>query len=193
MNLTISEQKTALRRDVRERSQRFSAEARATDSARLCAQLRAQPVWLAARRVLFFSSTPEEPDIRPLLDEALASGKTVALPRFDSTRREYEARQITSLTDLGPGHFGIAEPGAVCPLIELNLLDFALVPGVAFDAAGRRLGRGKGYFDRLLAHVCGHTCGVAFDWQVVAIVPVEPHDVHLNSILTPSRWIRCAG
>jgi 5-formyltetrahydrofolate cyclo-ligase len=92
-------------------------------------------------------------------------------------------------TDLGPGQFGIREPLATCQEVELNRLDFVLVPGVAFDLHGRRLGRGKGFYDQLLPAVRGQTCGVAFDEQIVCEVPVEPRDVHLNCILTPTRWI----
>ena len=73
--------------------------------------------------------------------------------------------------------------------MPLNRLDFVLVPGIAFDLQGRRLGRGKGYYDRLLAEVRGKTCGVAFDEQIVDEIPVEPHDIHVNCILTPTRWI----
>ncbi|MEY2466031.1 MAG: 5-formyltetrahydrofolate cyclo-ligase, partial [Verrucomicrobiota bacterium] len=68
-------------------------------------------------------------------------------------------------------------------------LDLILVPGVAFELHGRRLGRGKGFYDRLLADMRGTTCGVAFDEQIVAEIPVEPHDVHLDYLLTPTRWI----
>jgi 5-formyltetrahydrofolate cyclo-ligase len=69
------------------------------------------------------------------------------------------------------------------------VLDFILVPGVAFDLSGRRLGRGKGYYDRLLKQTRGTTCGVAFDEQIVGEIPVEPHDLNVNCILTPTRWI----
>ena len=71
------------------------------------------------------------------------------------------------------------------------LLDVVLVPGVAFDLGGRRLGRGAGYYDRLLTGVRGTTCGVAFDEQISGELPVEPHDVHVNCILTPTRWLSC--
>ena len=89
------------------------------------------------------------------------------------------------------GRFGVREPGADCPLISLNQLDLILVPGVTFDLTGHRLGRGKGFYDRLLAGFCGHKCGVAFEAQIVAAVPAEPHDVLVNSILTPTRWHLC--
>jgi 5-formyltetrahydrofolate cyclo-ligase len=90
--------------------------------------------------------------------------------------------------DVLSGRFGIREPGESCAEIELNRLDFTLVPGVAFDLQGRRLGRGKGFYDRMLAAVRGTTCGVAFDEQIVGEVPVEPHDTRVNCILTPTRW-----
>jgi 5-formyltetrahydrofolate cyclo-ligase len=78
---------------------------------------------------------------------------------------------------------------AVRASAPLNRLDFILVPGVAFDLHGRRLGRGRGFYDQLLANVRGRTCGVAFDEQIVRDVPIEPHDVSLNCILTPTRWV----
>jgi 5-formyltetrahydrofolate cyclo-ligase len=69
-------------------------------------------------------------------------------------------------------------------------VDLILVPGLAFDLRGHRLGRGKGYYDQLLRGLGGITCGVAFDQQIVAGIPVEPHDVRVNRVLTPTRWIQ---
>jgi 5-formyltetrahydrofolate cyclo-ligase len=68
-------------------------------------------------------------------------------------------------------------------------LDLILVPGVAFDLQGRRLGRGKGYYDQLLGALHGTRCGVAFDQQVVDEIPMAPHDMTLHCILTPTRWV----
>ncbi len=92
-------------------------------------------------------------------------------------------------TDLQVGHFGIREPRSPCAPLPLTRLDLILVPGVAFDLHGRRLGRGKGYYDQLLKGLQGTTCGVALDQQIVAEVPAEPHDVRLKCLLTPTRWI----
>ena len=103
----------------------------------------------------------------------------------------YAACIISERSELLPGRFGVLEPNEGCPLVPLNQLDLVFVPGVAYDFAGRRLGRGKGFYDRLLAEVRGHKCGVAFDAQIVAAVPEEPHDMRLNSILTPTRWHLC--
>ncbi len=87
------------------------------------------------------------------------------------------------------GRFGIREPVDRCTHLGLNRLDLILVPGVAFDLNGRRVGRGKGYYDRLLRLASGRKCGVGFDEQLVSEVPVEAHDILLNCILTPTRWL----
>jgi 5-formyltetrahydrofolate cyclo-ligase len=68
-------------------------------------------------------------------------------------------------------------------------LDLVLAPGVAFDLQGHRLGRGKGFYDRLLADVRGVKCGVAFDEQIVDAVPVGPLDVGVDCLVTPTRWL----
>jgi 5-formyltetrahydrofolate cyclo-ligase len=193
MSAGVAEQKQALRRLIREREQKVSPEQKAAASARLCDRLRLEPVWQESRRILSFLPMAGEPDVRPLLEEALATKETVALPRYNAQRGDYDICLLTGLASLEPGHFGILEPGAGCPVLRREWLDFVLVPGLAYDMMGRRLGRGKGYFDRLLAGVQGHKCGVAFDWQVVEEVPVEGHDVGVHSLLTPSRFVRCAG
>ena len=77
----------------------------------------------------------------------------------------------------------------MCPVVPLNRLDLALVPGLGFDARGHRLGRGKGHYDRLLAGFGGRKIGVAFDFQIMAEVPCEAHDIVLDDIVTPARWI----
>jgi 5-formyltetrahydrofolate cyclo-ligase len=87
------------------------------------------------------------------------------------------------------GHFGLREPRSHCARVASGELDLILVPGVAFDLAGHRLGRGKGYYDQLLGVLCSTTCGVAFEEQIVAEVPVGPHDVGLDYILTPSLFV----
>lgn len=131
-----------------------------------------------------------EVDIWPLVNEAVAEGKIVALPKFVPSARNYVASRIHDLdSDLVLGSFGIREPADHCSQIPLNQLDFILVPGIAFDLHGRRLGRGKGYYDQLLKDVRGRSCGVAFDQQIEPVIPVEPHDVLVNCILTPTRWL----
>ena len=191
MTAPSSNAKAALREQIRARLKAISTAAREAASTKLCSHLLENEAWSKARSVLFFASMADEPDVWPLLAEALQAGKLVALPRFDPEKKNYAACQIRSLAeDVVSGQFGIREPHNSCPALPLNRLDLILVPGIAFDLHGRRLGRGKGFYDQLLADVRGTTCGVAFDEQIVAAIPLEPHDIPLNCILTPTRWIK---
>ena len=183
-------EKEPLRRRIRERLKAMTPEQRATASGRACALLEQRAAWKKASLIFFYAPLPEELDIWPLVGDSLAAGKTVALPRFDPTTQRYVACQIQDIVnDLSHGQFGIREPRGHCIAVPPNRLDLILVPGVAFDLHGRRLGRGKGFYDQMLASVRGTTCGVAFDEQIVETIPVEPHDIHLNCILTPTRWL----
>lgn len=182
--------KQALRDQVRAVLNQIPQEQRAAASARARALLEKQARWQAARSVLFFAPLPEELDVWPLLASALAAGKQVALPRFVAATRSYEACWILSPeTDVRAGYFGIREPSGHCARVARGKLDLILVPGVAFDLQGCRLGRGKGYYDQLLGVWRGTTCGVAFDEQIVDEIPLEPHDVRLNCILTPTLCV----
>jgi 5-formyltetrahydrofolate cyclo-ligase len=183
--------KSAWRRRVREAIRAIPAEERAADSRRLCDIFLKEPVWLDASIVLCFAPFSDEPDISSIIDDALLAKKTVALPRFNTRLERYEAAMIATPQDRMRGAFGALEPHAGCPAVSLNHLDLILVPAVAFDFAGRRLGRGKGFYDRLLAEFHGHKCGIWFDEQLVAELPEEPHDVRVNSIVTPTRWFMC--
>ena len=182
--------KPALRARLRAELQAHSPTDALAAAAGLCARLKASPAWQTARAVLLFFPLPREPDLAPLLADALAGGKLLALPRFNAATRAYEPVQVRDLgRELVPGPFGVREPTANCPLVAMNRLDLALVPGLGFDARGHRLGRGKGHYDRLLADFTGMKMGVAFDFQVVAAVPREPHDIALDAVVTPTRWL----
>ena len=190
MQNTIREAKQALRNQVSARLKRMEPGERAAASARARALLAAQALWKTAQWVLFFAPLPEELDVWPLLIEALAAGKRVGLPRFVAEDGIYEACQIQDpRSDLRVGHFGVREPASRCAPLPSTRLDLILVTGVAFDLHGRRLGRGKGYYDQLLGELRGTTCGVAFDEQIVDEIPVAPHDVNLDCILTPTQWV----
>lgn len=190
MSTELLQRKAELRKAIRARLGMFGQAERTAAAEEICRRLREQAVWHKANTILFFAPMADEPDIWPLLLEALKQGKTVALPRFAPDSGSYHARLVRDAAkDVVSGHYGIREPDSSCPLISLNKLDLVLVPGIGYDVHGHRLGRGKGYYDRLLANTGGLTCGVAFDAQLVAEIPTGPHDVRLNCILTPTRWI----
>ncbi len=191
MTPSVFEQKTAIRQQFRVLARSIAPEQSAAASEDLRKNLLSSPYWQQAQRILMFYPLNDEPDIAPLLEQALAAGKTIALPRYNSSLGVYEAALIRNLTeDLVPGRFGVREPSPNCPALPLNQLDLTLVPGIAFDPSGRRLGRGKGFYDRLLPGTTGMTLGLAFDWQESDALPTEPHDVELDAILTPTRWLK---
>ena len=191
MPTDLREAKAVLRRQIGATLAAMPPEKRAVDSTTICARLRGLPVWRDAGAVLLFAPMPEEPDLWPLLAEALAAGKTAALPRFNAAIRNYRAARVRDLPgDIVTGHFGIREPAVRCPEIFLSRFDLVLVPGVAFDREGRRMGRGRGYYDRLLAEVRGVKCGVAFAEQMVEAVPAGPSDVRLDFLVTPAGGVR---
>lgn len=159
-------------------------------SKRLCQTVSAQSVWCNAKYILFFAAIQDEVNIWPLLEDALQKGITACLPRYLPQKDIYEAAQIRNLQfDLVQGKFGIREPRATCHALPLNRLDFILVPGVAFNASGYRLGRGRGYYDRMLPSMQGIRCGIAYEQQIRSDIPVEPHDIHVDYVATPQRWI----
>ncbi|HZV36318.1 MAG TPA: 5-formyltetrahydrofolate cyclo-ligase [Verrucomicrobiae bacterium] len=186
---SFKEQKSVIRATVRAELKKMSDAERSAASAQICSRLEEQELWRKAHSILFYAPVADEPDIWQLVVDSLAAGKDVLLPRFEAEHGHYSACLIRdAVKDVRIGRFGIREPSEKCVTIALNRLDLILVPGIAFDLDRRRLGRGKGFYDRLLAVLEGPTCGVAFDQQIVSQIPVEPHDMQLNCILTPTRW-----
>jgi 5-formyltetrahydrofolate cyclo-ligase len=193
---TISDIKREIRKEARERVRTLDEGTLRNLSASAVHCLLKRPEWKSAKRVLGYLALKDELDLSSLLKAALAEGKTVSLPRFVPETGTYQAATLPEkegFATLSFGRFGILEPGPSAPMLPLNQLDFVLVPGVAFDASGKRLGRGKGFYDRLLAETNNTCikCGVALEEQIVAAIPAEAHDIAMNFILTPSRWIIC--
>jgi 5-formyltetrahydrofolate cyclo-ligase len=187
------ETKGLLRQKQRELSRAITEAQLAEASTAILARLEQHPVFRQSRRILFYAAIQGEPRLEKLMLDALAMGKIVALPRFDPDDGSYLAALVESPAGLERARFGILEPLPSAPLLPLNQLDLALVPGVAFDVGGGRLGRGKGFYDRLLASVTAVKCGVALDHQFEPTIPREPHDLIMDCIVTPSRWIDVPG
>ena len=189
MDTEATELKNSLRQMIRARLENISPAVRAVESVDVCARLKTQIQ--SANTILFFAPLADELDIWPVLELSLALGTTCALPFFDAEKKTYGARILEKLaTDIVTGKFGVREPAASCAEISLNQFDLVLVPGLAFDLRGNRLGRGQGFYDRILAAASGVKCGVAYDFQLQSTIPTEPHDAPVNFVLTPSRCVK---
>jgi 5-formyltetrahydrofolate cyclo-ligase len=183
------ELKNNLRQKIREAMEKISPAVRAVESIDLCARL--EPQLRSAHTILFFAPLADELDIWELLEKCTAARKICALPAFNPATQSYSARIIFNpATDVVTGKFGVREPLDSCAEIAFNQFDLVLVPGMAFDLNGNRLGRGRGFYDRILAEASGVKCGVAYDFQLLESIPTEPHDAKVNFIFTPSRCVR---
>lgn len=188
MNSPVSNSKSELRAQMRERLKNISLAVRTVESMELCARL--EPQLRSAQTILFYAPLPDELDVWPLTEKLLKS-KICALPAFDVATQAYVARRVTNLeTGIAEGKFGVSEPLPECEAISLDKVNLILVPGMAFDLSGNRLGRGQGFYDRILAEASGVKCGVGYDFQLRGEIPTEPHDAKVDFIFTPSRSVR---
>jgi 5-formyltetrahydrofolate cyclo-ligase len=147
--------------------------------------------------IVAYYPLPDEVDISPLLDELVSAGKTVLLPKVTGGTT-MELRRYTGRQNLREGAFGIMEPveenhgdcscdSSVAKI--MGTVPVILVPGLAFDAAGHRLGRGRGYYDRFLSSLftshfsLSTSIGVCFDFQKVPEVPTDEHDVPVDEVI----------
>ncbi len=126
-----------------------------------------------------------EVNLDPLLPICGEAGKRVAIPVFNRELEIYEMAEITASTRFTRGQYGIREP-VRAPLVAMKSIDLIAVPGVAFDRRGNRLGRGGGYYDRLLDAYHGFSAAVAFDFQVLDAIPVDHHDQPVDALVTES-------
>ena len=187
--MSLTNDKSALRQRVRHDLAAISSEQRMIQSGQLRDRLKGLKIWREAWTIFAFAAMADEPVLDEVLAEAIASGRQVALPRFDEATSCYQAVAVQDWSrDLGAARFGVREPKPGGLVVPWKQLDLVLVPGVAFDRRGARLGRGRGFYDRLLVDCAGHRCGVAFDVQIAEAVPEQAHDIRMNSILTPTCW-----
>jgi 5-formyltetrahydrofolate cyclo-ligase len=182
--------KAALRRAVNARRRALApaqraVEAEAASVALLAFIARVRPASLASHLAL-----PDELDLDAVHRAWWAAGNILHLPRvLDDGGLAWHA--VTDAGQCRPGAFGIREPDpALAPLGPLPATAVVLVPGVAFAADGARLGRGRGFYDRVLAVHGGLSIGVGFACQEVASIPGETHDRHVAAVLLAGHWLR---
>lgn len=155
----------------------------------IAALIRGFPLFRRAGTIAAYVAVRSEVPTLPLLEEMWRTGKGVVLPLVTGTTLALV--RVRSAAELAPGTFGILEPDPVISAraerrVQPSEVDLFLVPGVAFDRRGGRIGYGQGFYDRLLARARAGavTVGVAFESQVVASIPVGPKDVHLRHLVT---------
>lgn len=155
--------------------------------------LAATPQFRKAQMIMLFLSMPGEVETSTLVVRSWSEGKQVAVPRVDWDNIHMVPVEINSLdTGLKTVRYGVREP-AVGKVVPLDLIDLIVVPGIAFDRNGYRVGRGRGFYDRFLAQreLRAVRCGLCFHEQLIEDVPREAHDATMDLIVTDREAIQC--
>ncbi|MBL8525528.1 MAG: 5-formyltetrahydrofolate cyclo-ligase [Betaproteobacteria bacterium] len=189
MESNLKEAKKALRATVLAARAAMPANVRQSASATAIERVRALPAYRNARSVMTYMSFDTELDTHDFFSGLLRDGKMAALPRIDRTSKQLSVHCVSSPADLVAGVWGIQEPRADLPVVPINDIDMVLMPGVAFDRQGNRLGYGAGFYDRLLSTAGTRPVRVvaAFDEQVVDAVPHDDTDQRIHILVTPTQ------
>ena len=158
-------------------------------SARIAERVLAVPEFIRAKRVFCYASAAGEVDTRGLMREIIFSGRELYLPRVKRGKK-IDAVRLASIDDLIAGPYGISEP-AGDESIEPGCLEVLLVPGVAFDRRGGRLGMGAGCFDRFLPLCKGLVIGLSYDLQIIDRVPATERDMRMDMVITETHTYDC--
>ena len=187
----LQTEKKAIRASVLHARDAMPPDQRAGESIKMCESIIASTPYQRATTVLAYASFGSEFDTSFLLQRVLTDKKNLVMPRVDKSTQQLQLHRVHHLNELIAGVWGIHEPRMDAKNVAPNELDFILVPGVAFDSAGFRIGYGKGFYDKLLSSVnpASTRFSAAFDCQIVDAVPNEIHDQRVDIIITPTHKI----
>lgn len=188
--MDLRDAKAQLRSALKNRRDTLTKERQEEEAKKVLPLIVSLPAWKNSQVVCLYASFAGELPTQGLLYEALQSGKKLLLPRVNP----HHQPSLHGVNDLGKlvlSPLGILEPAENSPPIDPREVDFFLVPGLAFDKQGNRLGHGSGFYDRLLAQIKdGAFClGYAHDFQLIPTIPHEAHDKRVQAVATPSGII----
>jgi 5-formyltetrahydrofolate cyclo-ligase len=192
--MDLDAEKRRIRRAVGARRREIASADAADAAERVCRALFSAFEFEAGCRVGLYAALPDEVPTRPLFDALMSAGVECLLPRVAADRRLDFAR-ATRWEDLSVGTFSVLEPDAATPITPFADGDLVIVPGVAFDRHGARLGHGAGCYDRTFPPGCEpavQLCGMAYEVQIEDSIPVSSHDRGMDAIVTERgfRWVR---
>ncbi len=175
-------EKKELRKEIRARKRDIPVNELREMSRLACERLLAYERLSNASTVMMYYPLSDEVDVTPVIEQLAENGKTVVLPQVTG-EATMVLRRYTGKADLQEGAFGIMEP---CGEIfsDYETIDVAIIPGMAFDRRGNRLGRGKGYYDRFLPLLPArvYKIGICFPFQLLDDIPMEEHDIKMDVV-----------
>ena len=192
VNEKLQNEKTRMRAVVLATRDALAPSVRATASRLMIARICVLTQYEKAKIVMTYMGFGSEIETQPFFERIIADGKMAVLPRVDRGSQTLMLHHARGTSDLLTGKWGIREPGADAPPLSIKEIDFLLMPGVAFDRFGNRLGYGRGYYDKLLstADPALTRVAAAFSCQMVEAVPVGPTDQRIDCIITESEIIK---
>ncbi|MFH1282738.1 MAG: 5-formyltetrahydrofolate cyclo-ligase [bacterium] len=189
----MADQKKKIRNDV-SKALRGLTETEIIEKSKLISgRVKQLRVFKEAKNIVFYYSKYPEVSTHEFIKDSLDNGKTVFLPKIVENSKCFNVCSVSNCdTDLCVGKWGISEPKDKGSDIQaLKIIDLIIVPGIAFDEYGNRIGRGQGYYDKVLSKLNNAPkVALAFDLQVRNIIPVDEHDIQVDYIITESRIIR---
>ncbi|MEM1159053.1 MAG: 5-formyltetrahydrofolate cyclo-ligase [Verrucomicrobiota bacterium] len=183
----ISQEKAALRTQMQSTLRALGTASRHQASTRIQQHLVRSKLWKSAQVIMFFSALPGEPRTVELLRAGLDEGKVCVYPKTEPLKTTIRLFSVKSTERLVRGNLAIMEPEvSKCEEVQPGEVELACVPGLGFDYAGNRLGRGQGYYDRFLSQpeFSGITIGLQFECQLVEKIPTECHDYPVQYLLS---------
>jgi 5-formyltetrahydrofolate cyclo-ligase len=184
--------KEELRRRVAALRRALVSETRQRFSFAMCERLVESEIFKRAKVVAAYSALRFEIDPRAVVERACALGKTVGLPRVVANTGTMELAEYRPGDELAETHLMVKQPLESASAIDLTSVDLVLVPGIAFDVQGNRLGFGQGYYDRLLPRMPNAVrVGLSFELQLLVEVPATAHDVPVDQLATERRMLVC--
>ena len=189
----IKEKKREIREDMAKKLKTFSAGELIEKTRGIEERLFEFANFLESKVVLLYMHTNGEVVTNDIIKRCFESNKIVVLPAFDTAKHTMKPMRIDNLdSDLKPGPRGVPEPDPkCCKIVPIDCIDIAIIPGVAFDEKGGRIGSGRGCYDRLIPKLAITTrkVALALESQIIQQAPAESHDKHVDIVITEKRII----
>lgn len=181
----MREEKLRLRKQIIEHMNSLSKERYTTLSEQIAFSLYVQKEWAEAKTIGITLSMENEVNTYPIIEKAWEEGKKVVVPKCNKETRTMSFRQISNFDQLETVYMNLREPiPALTEEVNADEIDLQIVPGVAYTERGERIGYGGGYYDRYLMHYKGKTLSLAYSFQMVDHIPIEPFDKNVEKIIT---------